>query len=397
MSEQSRVQARKSGRAILSNSFRPFFLGGALWAAVVVPLWVHASENGMALPSAFDPRHWHIHEMLFGQIAAIVTGFLFTAIPNWTGRLPIAGPPLGFLFLIWLAGRLAVLFGSVIGPWPTLFIDAAFLVTVFGLALREIATGRNWRNLPVAGVVAAIASANILMLLGPATAWETGELGWRLGLSAVLLLITLIGGRIVPSFTRNWLHARGVKTLPAPFATIDKLALASGGLALVAFTIDVPGRVTGGLLLIASAMHGLRLVRWQGMRTFAEPLVTILHLGYAWVPVGFAILGLALLTDAPWRSAGVHALTAGAIGTMTLAVMTRASLGHTGHRLHAGPGTVAIYVLVTIGTMLRVAWALAPDLGHVAVAGAGFTWAGAYLLFALLYGPILLGGRSRYL
>lgn len=397
MSAQSRVQARKSGPAILSNSFRPFFLGGALWGAIVVPLWVHAFENGMALPGAFDPRHWHIHEMLFGQVAAIVTGFLFTAIPNWTGRLPIAGQPLGILFLVWLAGRLTVLGGSVIGPWPTLVIDAAFLVAVFGLALREIATGHNWRNLPVAAVAAAFASANILMLLGPATGWETGEIGWRLGMSAALLLITLIGGRIVPSFTRNWLHARGVKTLPAPFATIDKLALASGVLALAAFTIDAPGRVTGVLLLIASALHGLRLLRWQGLRTFAEPLVTILHLGYAWVPVGFAFLGLSLVADASWRSAGVHALTAGAIGTMTLAVMTRASLGHTGNRLHAGPGTVAIYVLVTVGAMLRVAWALAPDLGHVAVAGAGFAWAGAYLLFALLYGPILFGGRSRYL
>ncbi len=389
--------ARPRGAGILANAFRPFFLGGAIWAVVVLPLWVHAFSDGMDLPNAFDLRGWHIHEMLFGQVAAIVTGFMFTAIPNWTGRLPIAGPRLGLLFLVWLAGRLAVFFGAEIGPWAVLFVDAAFLVAVVGLALREIVTGRNWRNLPVVFVAAAFAAGNILMLLAPATGWETAEIGWRLGLAAVLLLMTLIGGRIVPSFTRNWLHGRGVKALPAPFGTIDKAALAAGAVALAVWVADLPGLASGGLMLLAAILHALRLKRWQGLRTWAEPLVTILHIGYAWIPIGFGILGATYVLEAPWGTAGVHALTAGAVGTMTLAVMTRATLGHTGNRLHAGPGTVLIYGLVLVGAVLRVAWAIAPELDHVALAGSGFAWAGAYLLFALLYGPVLFGRRSRFL
>jgi len=392
------AKGRRAGDSlpgILTNAFRPFFLGGALWAVVALPLWVHAFDSGMALPTAFDARQWHIHEMLFGQVAAIVTGFLFTAIPNWTGRLPIAGPGLGLLALLWLAGRIAVLIGAAIGPWLALVVDAAFLIAVFALAMREVVAGRNWRNLPVALVIGAFATGNILMLLAPAAGWDTAEPGWRLGLAAVIVLITLIGGRIVPSFTRNWLNARRVAALPAPFGQFDKLALASGVVALLAWVVAAPALVSGALFLLAAGLHLARLMRWQGGRTLAEPLVTILHVGYAWIPLGFALMGAGLALGTSLGSAGIHALTAGAIGTMTLAVMTRATLGHTGNALHAGAGTVAIYGLVIAGAILRVAWSLSPDLGHWAVAGSAFFWAGAYLLFAILYGPLLMRRRSR--
>jgi uncharacterized protein involved in response to NO len=260
---------------------------------------------------------------------------------------------------------------------------------------REIAAGRNWRNLPVLVLVVLFLLANALFHVEAAQdGGASGGAGARAGIAIVVLLIALIGGRIVPSFTRNWLARRAPGPMPVPFGRFDRVALAAAGLALLAFVAAPGARVTGVLAGIAGALHLVRLARWIGWRTLAEPLLVILHLGYLFVPAGLLLLSAAILQPGGVpRVAALHAFMAGAMGVMTLAVMTRASLGHTGRPLHAGGGTTAIYALALGGAVARIAAAFAPGatwLLHASAAG----WIGAFLLFALLYGPLLSRPRS---
>ena len=381
------------GPAILAVGFRPFFLGAGLWAAGAVALWLAQLAGWPALPSAFDPIAWHAHEMLFGYVAAVIAGFLLTAIPNWTGRLPVCGRQLGGLFALWCAGRVAVGVSAWIGPATAAALDLAFPVALCAVVLREIAAGGNWRNLPVAALVAVLAASNGLMHLEALGLAPTTDLGLRLGIAAVAVLIALVGGRVVPSFTRNWLAKRGETVLPRPFGRLDGLAVAATVAAGLAWTFAPEAPASGALALLAAALGGARLAGWRGHRTRAEPLVWVLHLGYAWLVAGFALLGAAVLVPALPQSAALHALTAGAMGTMTLAVMTRATLGHSGQALTAGPGTAAIYALVGAAALLRV---LAPftALDTALLFGlSGLAWIGAFALFVILYGPLLIGRR----
>jgi uncharacterized protein involved in response to NO len=391
--EASRARRDYRGPAILGVGFRPFFLGAALWSLAALTLWIAALAGGWSLPSAFDPLTWHGHEMVFGYVAAVIAGFLLTAIPNWTGRLPVRGSMLGLLFGVWLAGRAAVAVSALIGPLAAAVIDVSFLVVFCGLVAREILVGRNWRNLPVVAIVGGLAGANLLVHLEFLDLAATATLGLRLGIAVVLVLITLIGGRIVPSFTRNWLKKRGAGALPAPFGHLDRLAIAITLATALAWVAAPDSRATAIAGLLAAAVHAVRLARWRGRRSLAEPLVWVLHLGYAWLVAGFALLGLSLLGLGPPPTAALHALTAGAMGTMTLAVMTRASLGHSGRPLTAGPGTTAIYGLVTAAALLRVA---APLQGGASLAVTGLAaacWIGAFGLFVALYGPLFWAPR----
>jgi uncharacterized protein involved in response to NO len=307
-----------AGPALFSFGFRPFFLFGAAWSALIVPLWLGSFMHGGALT-----RDWHIHEMMFGYLAAVIAGFLTTAVPNWTGRMPVIGGPLGALFGLWVAGRLAMLF-----PGPFAYVvDSLFLIALAGVIWREVLAGRNWRNLPVCLLVSLFAVANVGFHLSRGGSLAAGE---RIGLAAAAMLIALIGGRVVPSFTRNWLKARGAERLPAPAGRLDQavLILTGGALGLWAATPDQP--LAGAALAAAGLANLLRLARWRGWATLAEPLVAILHAGYAWLGLGLALLGASVLTPLVPRTAGIHALTAGAIGVMTLAMMTQPRPHRTG-------------------------------------------------------------------
>ena len=389
------VRLTYRGPAILLLGFRPFFLAAALWSALTVGLWLLVVAGQIESPGAFDPFTWHGHEMIFGFAVAAIAGFLSTAVPNWTGRLPIKGWRLALLCGLWLAGRLAVMASELIGPAAAAVIDVAFLVVFAVAILREIVAGSKRRNLPVVGILALLAGANSLIHLEAIGLAETGALGLRLAIAVAVMLIAMIGGRIVPSFTRNWLAKRKASALPAPFGWIDRLALLATALAGLTWVAAPDWAGTGLAALLAAGANGVRLARWRGLGTLSEPLVFVLHLGYGWLAAGFALLGLAVLTGALPESAALHALTAGAIGTMILAVMTRATLGHTGQALQAGAGTTAIYVLVTASAVLRVA---APLLGagqpEVLLAG-GLAWIGAFGLFVALYGPLLVSRRSK--
>lgn len=376
------------GPALLQQGFRPFFLAAGLWAAGALVLWLAVLSGAAALPSAFDPVTWHAHEMLFGFVAAVVAGFLLTAVPNWTGRMPLQGLPLAGLVALWLVGRVAVAFSAWTGPIAAAALDLAFLTALLAAVAREILAGRNWRNLPICLALGALLLANALIHLDAIGLTETGAAGLRLGVAVPVTLMALVGGRILPSFTTNWLKKRGETRLPASFGRFDQATVLLTMAALVAWAMAPFGRLTALALLAAGLANALRLTRWRGQRTLAEPLVWVLHLGYAWIAAGLVLTGMSVwLPGLMPPAAGLHALTAGAIGTMTLAVMTRATLGHTGRALTADPGTVVIYASVSIGALLRVVATFVPNLPLLSLS-AGF-WAAAFALFAVRYGVLL--------
>lgn len=381
-----------NGPAILSYGFRPFFLLGAIYAGAMIPLWLSLFEGGLRLPTAFEPRDWHVHEMLFGYVAAVLGGFVLTAVPNWTGRLPLQGTPLAVLVATWLAGRLAVLMSAWIGWAAAGVIDAAFLALLAAAAAREIIAGRKWSNVPIVALVALLGIANIAFHI-ESHVQGIAEYSTRFAVALVISLIALIGGRIIPSFTRNWLSRQRPGRMPVPFGRFDAVVVGLSVIALIGWTIAPVGRATGLALLVAACLHAIRLARWAGYRTMADPLVLILHLAYAFVPLGYLLVGLAALDLVP-TSAGIHAWSAGAIGSMTLAVMTRATLGHTGRALKASIGTQCIYAAIIAAASMRVCASVEPEHTDVLLAGAGFGWVLAFLGFALSYGRALCTARA---
>jgi uncharacterized protein involved in response to NO len=377
----------------LRGGFRPFFFFGAVWAVIALTLWILTFSGSLVLPSAFEPLSWHRHEMLFGFVGSIVAGFLLTAIPNWTGRLPIAGWPLAGLVGVWAAARLAVLFSASTGMAAAAIFDVGFYVLLAGLAAREVLAAKN-RNLPVVGLVLLLGIANAADHAAAAGLLDDTEVGVRAAIGLVVMMISLIGGRIIPSFTRNWMTKHGIKhRLPTQATPFDLGVLAVTASALLAWTATPNWVLAGGLLIAAGGAQVLRLSRWGGLRSARDPLVLILHIGYFWVPVGLLLLGASLLETRIPRSAAIHALTAGAMATMILAVMTRAILGHTGRELIASPQTVFIYVLVTAGAVFRVASPLGILDYTIGMEVAAVAWAGAFALFLVIYGPILFRPR----
>jgi uncharacterized protein involved in response to NO len=368
--------------ALLSAGFRPFFLLAAVWAALAVPVWLAAYAHGYTLRGSLPAVVWHAHEMVYGFGLAAVTGFLLTAIPNWTGRLPLRGAPLGALVALWIAGRIALFTPA---PW----IELAFPLALIVVVAREVAAARNFHNLPVVAVLGLFFVGDLLVHLHALDLAYTAALGNRVGVALLLLLIALIGGRIIPSFTRNWLaKTRPAGRMPAAHSALDWGCLFLGLCGLAAWVVAPDSPVSFGLEIAGGLALGLRLARWCGLVTVREPLLFVLHAGYGWLASGLAFAGANGFFG--WMPAGapLHALTVGAIGAMTLAVMTRASLGHTGRVLTAGAGTVAIYILVSLAAVLRVS-AQTPTMTSLA----GLAWSAAFALFAILYGPLLVGTR----
>ena len=380
------------GPALLSYGFRPFFLLGAAYAGLAIAVWLPMFLGQLALHTTFAPRDWHVHEMLYGYLPAVITGFLFTAIPNWTGRMPIQGTPLLALVVVWIAGRFAVTLSVSIGWLAAMVVDVGFLALIAAFTGREILAGRNWRNLKVVGLVMLLLAGNVAFHL-EAHANGAADYSIRAGIAVVIVLIALIGGRIIPSFTRNWLVRENPGRLPVPFARLDMVIVALSALALLVWVIQPGGAVTGIVLAVTGVLHVVRLARWAGDRTVRDRLVLILHVGYAFLPIGFLLNAASAFGVLP-ESAGVHAWMAGGAGVMTLAVMTRASLGHTGQQLVASPATQAIYAAVVIAALARICAAIHPAF-DVLLYVAALAWAAAFLGFAACYGPALLNGRRR--
>ncbi len=377
----------------LTYGFRPFFLAAAVWAAVALAVWIAMLTQGVALPSRFDAMTWHIHEMLFGFVMAAIGGFLLTAIANWTGRPPVKGGLLALLAGLWLLGRIACILSGLFPPALSLGADLAFQIALIAVCARELVAGANFRNLIMLGPLSVLAGANLLMHLEAAGTPVPAGLGWRLALAAVLILISVIGGRIIPAFTRNWLAKRQAQSLPAGHGAVDRLALASLPIALLAWAFLPASKWAGDLLVLAAVLNAWRLSRWRGHSILQEPLLLVLHIGYGWLAAGAFLLGLSTLGAAVPLSAAIHALTVGAIGTMILAVMTRATRGHTGRPLTADRVTVLIYGLVSLAAIARIGAAIVADVAMPLLTVSAGLWIGAFLLFAVSYGPALLRPR----
>ena len=393
MTAVPRFRAHK-GWPLLANGFRPFFLFGSIYAGLAILVWLPVFHGELTLISAFAPRDWHVHEMLYGYLPAVITGFLFTAIPNWTGRLPIQGTPLLVLVIVWMMGRVCVTFSAETGWLVAMLVDASFLLLVAAAAAREILAGRNWRNLNVVMLVMLLLAGNIAFHL-EAHFNGAADTGIRIGIAVVVLLISLIGGRIIPSFTRNWLVRENPGRLPVPFGRFDVIVVAIGALALSVWVLSPAGRLTGAALAIAGLLHLVRLGRWAGDRTWRERLVLILHIGYAFVPLGFLLNAMSAFELVP-AGAGVHAWMVGAAGTMTLAVMSRATLGHSGQQLTASVATQAIYAAIIVAALSRICAVIEPAHSEPLLHLAALAWAGAFFGFAVSFGPLLAGaGRGK--
>jgi len=380
------------GPAILSYGFRPFFLLGAIYAGLAILVWLPVFLGELTLSTTFVPRDWHVHEMLYGYLPAVITGFLFTAIPSWTGRLPVQGRPLLVLVVVWLLGRFAVTCSAQIGWFAAMLIDVSFLALIAAATGREVFAGRNWRNLKVVVLVVLLLMGNIAFHL-EAHVSGTADYGIRVGIAVVTVLILLIGGRIIPSFTRNWLVRENPGRLPSPFAKFDMAIVILSAAALLVWIFRQDGAPVGILLAVTGALNLIRLGRWAGDRTFGERLVLILHVGYAFIPAGF-LLAAASAFDLIPASAAIHAWMAGGAGVMTLAVMTRASLGHTGQQLAASWSTQGIYGAIVIAALARIGAVVIPAWSNPLLDVAALAWVIAFFGFAAFYGPLLLRKRK---
>jgi len=382
---------RYAGPAFLSYGFRPFFLGAALFTGLAVLAWVALFAGMASAGFLYSPREWHVHEMLFGYLPALIAGFLLTAMPNWTDRMPLRGVPLLLLFLLWLGGRLLMAFPWV-GATTAAVADGAFLVLLATYIWREIVIAGSWDRAPIGLLVSLYACANMLFHEAALRGTPT-DFPERFALSVMTLMLTLIGGRLTPTFTREFLADRNIATLPEVVSLMDGVAIVSVLVGVITWVLQPESVGAGALLLVAGVASVVRLLRWGGWRTWREPLVLILHVGYLWVGLYLLALGASILGIGFSTANAIHVLTTGAMGTMTLAVMTRASLGHTGRPRHADRLTVTIYLLVNIGALLRI---FSPNpvtptaLTHAMLGLSALGWSGAYLLFALHYGRYLV-------
>ncbi len=397
--KSAKILARREyvGPAFLSGAFRPFFLGASVWAVVSIAYWLVQYNGWMVAPDSILGRDWHIHEMIFGFAGAALAGFILTAVPNWTGRLPVRGWPLGGLASLWLLGRLVMLSGMPI----LMLLDVVFLFVLTGVVAREIIGGRNKRNLVVAGMIALMATANLLTHLERLEVFNMDGHSWRFALAVLLSLLSLIGGRVTPSFTRNVLAKQNVadmdgkamqSKMPAkPGGNIDKAVMLFSAIALLVWVFLPEFQVTGILLCLAGLGQAFRLYRWQGLQVLNQSIIIVLHIAYAWLALGLGLLGLSILWDGLLAADAIHGLTIGSAGIMIAAMMSRASFGHSGLPMKAGWALSSVYILVGAAVLLRLAAAFMS--AQMMVNLAGFTWIIAFTLFVIVFMPLYFKRR----
>lgn len=380
---------------LLNYAFRPFFLLGGLFALLAMAIWVISLHGGPWAGALPDLVLWHAHEMLIGFGVGAIAGFLLTAVATWTGRPQVCGMPLGALVACWLIGRLAMLGAGSLPAVVVVAADMAFPLLLAALATREIVAGKSARNYGIAAITAALAMLNFVFHLGLLGVLPGADrTALYLTVHVILILIAVIGGRIVPSFTANWLRMRGAQELPVIRPWLERLVIPAMVIAGLADGLMPGTTLTGVLALAVAAIHALRLSGWRGGAAFAEPLLTVLHVAYAWLIAGYALLGLSALGLPIPRSGALHALTMGGVGNMVLGVATRVALGHTGRPLAAARPIVAAYVIFSLAVLVRV---LSPIAGAwylrlVDLAATG--WLAAFAIFVWVYWPILTRPRA---
>ena len=380
--------------ALFNYGFRPFFLLVGLYAVIAMLIWMTVNIAGIQPIGTSTSYLWHAHEMLFGFVGAAIAGFLLTAVPSWTGQRGFSGWPLIILVTVWLGGRLILPF---YGHLPSVFIamvDLAFF-PVLGLMLTPSLIRGKSRNLVFLLFLLALFSTNLIFHIAlTQNDVVFASYGLLFGINIVLLIIAIIGGRIVPAFTLSAIRRTDDSFVIMPFPALDKAAIVSILLVLIIDLLWPYSTIAGWMALVAALIHAVRLARWKTLRSLGEAIVWVLHFGYAWVVIGLALKGVFLLTGAIFSAAWLHAITTGAFATMILGVMTRAALGHTGRPLIAPPLIVVSYVLITLAALVRVSGPVFPEVYFYTIAVSGVLWITAFLLFLVVYTPILTGPRA---
>lgn len=394
MAESGRARVprglKEDGPAIWSYGFRPFLLGGAVWAVAAMALWIAALASGLPVGGAFGAPLWHAHEMVFGFAPAVMAGFLLTAIPNWTGGLPVSGRPLIGIFGLWVAGRVAMALSGWTGQLAAAVLDALFLPAFLALAGREIAAGRKWSDLKVLAAVAAVMAGNLGFHIAAATGGDP-SLWLRAGVAGYVALVMVIGGRLIPSYTRNWMAQRKLLPLPVPYRRFDAGVIVFSAATLAGWVFAPDGRLTGVAAVVAAALNGARLARWSGLATWPEKLLFVLHVAYAFVPLGFAAIAAAT-AGLILPNAALHVLTVGVIGGTMLSVMARVTRAQIGMAPTASAATTAACASLFAAALARP---LADLTGAFWLTeSAGVLWILGFGLFVAEYGgPLLLRRR----
>lgn len=389
---------------LFSHGFRPFFLGAGLYAALSIAAWfvwlgIHVVGAVVAEPTIAEPPHlWHGHEMVFGFGAAALGGFLLTAVPNWTGTERLHGGGLAIVFLAWLAGRVVMWMTALLPAEAVAAADMAFLPLLGLLIWRKFGARLKPRNAVFLVLVAFMVAGNGLYHGERLALLDSGmSTGVLMGLGTLILLITIVGGRTIPGFTKNAMVRAGIEEgLPVQNGRLDAVCILSIAGLFIALLLDARSQFVGAVAAIAAIANAARFSGWRTAAILGLPIVWVLHLAYAWLILGLAMTALATGLDLGSDVAALHAFGTGAVGTMILAIMTRASLGHSGRPLTSSPATVLAYLLVTVAALLRaIAPQIFPDIYLELMLASALAWVAAFALFVACFAPILLTPRNR--
>ncbi len=380
---------------LLAYAFRPFFLLASTYAALVVLAWAAFLFINLPIATGWSALHWHSHEMLYGLVPAAISGFLLTAITNWTGCKPLRGVTLLALILLWLAGRCVFWLAGDFSGWLVLLIDMAFLPAVVVYTTMTLLRYRNHRNLVLAATLALMSLGNLTMhiglLSGHAVLLDAGQ---TVGLYSVVILMTVIAGRITPAFSRNWLRMQGGDSTAVVISPgLDRWALFSICLLLLLELVCPGSLFTGMAALLAALLNGLRLLRWRGWLTIAEPLLWILHLAYLWLVTALVLRGLVLVGVPLPESLWLHTFGVGAVGVLLIGVMSRVALGHTGRPLRLPSGGLVMFAAINLAALVRLGTAMGWVDYRLGISLSAIAWALAFGLYVVLFAPILVSPR----
>jgi len=377
---------------LLEKGFRPFFLLGAGFATVAVPLWLLALRGGQQPGGPFGAMQWHAHEMLFGFSTAIIAGFLLTAVSNWSGRETTTGWPLAALASLWTLGRFAMFFAEQLPRYAPALLDLAFMPALALTCALPLLAARSRRNYVFVALLLALWMANGVAhsaaLLGTI---QTVRIAHRAALDVIVLMMVLMSGRVVPMFTRNTTRLAWIRSA-------RRLEFGSLGAVLLLTLSDIWPTGTGLSAALAAASGVMLLARmryWGSLHTTRDPLLWTLHLGALWIPVGLLLRATSALTPVVPEGSSLHALTAGAIGLLTLGMMARVSLGHTGRMLALPRGMTGSFMCLVAAGLVRVLAPLLPSSHYLlGLTVATVAWSTAFALFLASYWTILVSPRA---
>lgn len=380
---------------IWRQAFRPFFLFGALFSSVGMMAWLGWINGWWQLSPYGGALFWHSHEMLFGFVGAIIVGFLLTAVQNWTGLRATKGGPLILLFLSWGLSRILLLINPEHLTWSIIVLDLSFFVLSALFMANLVVKAGNYRNLFFVPILLLLTYSNLLTHLS--VVWQQPDLfqqGIYTAIITVTMMIIIVGGRVIPMFTANGTGTQ--KSLPLPW--LEKICIGSGFLLVLVYLTNAFTHISAFLItalyFLAAIANGIRLLRWRPWVTLNTPLVWSLHLAYAFIPISFILLSLHYAGFSIPFSSGLHGLTAGAMGSMILAMIARVSLGHSGRPLQIHFSVKFAFVFVVVAGLLRISAGLLPQFYDILLVSAAICWSLAFLLYVVVYLKILITPRA---